>query len=144
MEWKHKSLPYRISDDKQLLDEEAIFRWLASSYWAAERPKELIVKSIAHSLCFGLYSETGQAGFARVVSDYATFSWICDVFVDPAHRGHGLGKWLMEVVVGHPAIGHTSMCLVTRDAHGLYEQYGFLRQELMRRMPPQAEMAERP
>ena len=64
----------------------------------------MIVKGIENSLCFGLYAESGQAGFVRVVSDYATFSWVCDVYIDPAHRGAGLGKWMMEVVVTHPAI----------------------------------------
>jgi GNAT superfamily N-acetyltransferase len=139
MEWKHESMPYWISDDKQQLDREKICEWLSTTYWAAERPKEMIIKGIENSLCFGLYGESGQAGFVRIVSDYATFSWVCDVFVDPAHRGRGLSKWLMEVMVNHPAIRHTNMTLGTRDAHGLYEQYGFERMELMRRMAGQLE-----
>ncbi|WP_312115607.1 GNAT family N-acetyltransferase [Brevibacillus reuszeri] len=134
MEWKHGSLPYFISDDKQLLEKEQICQWLQTTYWAAERSTEMIVKGIENSLCFGLYAESGQAGFVRVVSDYATFSWVCDVYIDPAHRGVGLGKWMMEVVVTHPAIRQTSMTLATRDAHGLYEQYGFIRREMMRRI----------
>ncbi|MGG1664023.1 GNAT family N-acetyltransferase [Brevibacillus sp. NRS-1366] len=134
MEWKHEELPYLISDDKQLLDKEQICGWLQTTYWASERSKEMIVKGIENSLCFGLYGENRLAGFVRVVSDYATFSWVCDVYIDPAHRGLGLGKWLMEVMVEHPQIRHTNMTLATRDAHGLYEQYGFERREMMRRM----------
>ncbi|MGZ0050579.1 GNAT family N-acetyltransferase [Brevibacillus gelatini] len=133
MEWKHGEWPYTISDDKALLDEDKICAWLATTYWASERPCEIVRKSIQQSLCFGLHHESGQVGFARVVTDYATFSWVCDVFVDPAHRGKGLGKWLMEIVIQHPAIRHTNMALATRDAHGLYEQYGFVRREMMRR-----------
>ncbi|RAT97386.1 GNAT family N-acetyltransferase [Brevibacillus sp. Leaf182] len=133
MEARHATLPYKISDEKALLDIEPISDWLSTTYWASERTKEMIIKSIENSLCFGLYSEDGQAGFVRVVSDYATISWVCDVFVDPGHRGKGLSKWLMEVMVEHPDIRHTSMILATRDAHGLYEQYGFTRREMMRR-----------
>ncbi|MFD2368688.1 GNAT family N-acetyltransferase [Brevibacillus sp. GCM10020057] len=134
MEIKHKCLPYSISDNKEDLDREQIYRWLATTYWAQKRPRETVFASLQQSLCFGLYGESGQAGFARVVTDYATFSWVCDVFIAPAHRGKGLGKWLMETVVNHPAICRTNMTLVTRDAHGLYEQYGFVRMEMMRRM----------
>lgn len=134
MKWNHPALPYFISDDKDVLDKEQIFQWLSTTYWASERPKEMIFASFEHSLCFGLYGEKGQVGFVRVVSDYATFSWICDVFVDPAHRGKGLSKWLMETVVSYPAISRTNMTLATRDAHGLYEKYGFVRREMMRRM----------
>ncbi|MGG4454816.1 GNAT family N-acetyltransferase [Brevibacillus porteri] len=134
MEVRHATLPYKISDEKALLDIELISDWLATTYWALERSKEMIIKSIENSLCFGLYAEDGQAGFVRVVSDYATISWVCDVFVDPEHRGKGLSKWLMEVMVEHPDIRHTSMILATRDAHGLYEQYGFTRREMMRRL----------
>ncbi|MGK5506538.1 GNAT family N-acetyltransferase [Brevibacillus formosus] len=133
MEARHATLPYKISDEKQLLDRERIIGWLSTTYWASERSKEIIMKSIENSLCFGLYNEDGQAGFVRVVSDYATISWVCDVFVDPKHRGVGLSKWLMEVIVEHPAIRHTNMILATRDAHGLYEQYGFTRRESMHR-----------
>ncbi|EJL20332.1 MULTISPECIES: GNAT family N-acetyltransferase [Brevibacillus] len=134
MEARHATLPYKMSDEKALLDVERISAWLSTTYWASERSKEMIIKSIENSLCFGLYSEDGQAGFVRVVSDYATISWVCDVFVDPKHRGKGLSKWLMEAMVEHPDIRHTSMILATRDAHGLYEQYGFTRREMMRRL----------
>lgn len=133
MEARHATLPYKISVEKALLDIECISNWLSTTYWASARSKEMIIKSIENSLCFGLYGEDGQAGFVRVVSDYATISWVCDVFVAPEHRGKGLSKWLMEVMVEHPDIRHTSMILATRDAHGLYEQYGFTRREMMLR-----------
>lgn len=133
MIYKNAELAYSISDMKDSLDREQIFQWLSTSYWASERPREVIFASLEHSLCFGVYGETGQVGFARIVTDYSTFSWLCDVFIDPAHRGKGIGKWLMEVIVNHPAIAHTNMSLATRDAHGLYEQYGFVRSESMRR-----------
>ncbi|WP_026679037.1 GNAT family N-acetyltransferase [Fictibacillus gelatini] len=135
MEWRHETLPYRISDRKELLELDKIHSWLQTSYWAAERTKETIEKSINGSLCFGIYSESGQVGFMRIVTDKATFSWICDVIIDPHHRGKGLGKWLMQYLVEHPDVSGTKMALGTRDAHGLYEQYGFERQETMRRKP---------
>ncbi|KIL39119.1 GCN5 family acetyltransferase [Gordoniibacillus kamchatkensis] len=135
MEWIHENLPYRISDSTEELQPDVIHALLRSSYWASERPKDVIVRSLEGSLCFGLYNGETQVGFMRVVTDGATFSWLCDVIVDPGHRGRGLGKWMMEVVVGHPRISHTSIALGTRDAHGLYEKYGFVRQEMMRRRP---------
>ncbi|MFC7442508.1 GNAT family N-acetyltransferase [Laceyella putida] len=135
MEWQHKCLPYRISDCKDLLELDAIHALLQSSYWAADRTRDRIEKSIENSLCFGVYNESEQVGFMRVVTDYATFSWICDVIIHPDHRGIGLGKWLMQILVEHEAVRHTLMILGTRDAHGLYEQYGFERREMMSRRP---------
>ncbi|MBA4496067.1 GNAT family N-acetyltransferase [Paenactinomyces guangxiensis] len=133
MEWKHEYLPYRISDCKDQLELDTIYTLLQTSYWAAGRTKETIEKSIENSLCVGIYGESGQVGFMRVVTDYATFSWVCDVIVHPDHRGKGLGKWMMQFLVEHPGVRHTHMTLGTRDAHGLYEQYGFERKEMMGR-----------
>jgi GNAT superfamily N-acetyltransferase len=135
MEWIHAELPYRISDRKEELQPDAIHALLRTSYWAAERPKDVIMRSLKGSLCFGLYAGAAQVGFMRVVTDGATFSWLCDVIVDPGHRGKGLGKWLMDVMVDHPHIRRTHMVLGTRDAHGLYEKYGFVRREMMGRRP---------
>ncbi len=85
----------------------------------------MVQRSIEHSLCFGVYHGTQQVGFARVVTDYATFAWLCDVFVLESHRGQGLGKWLIESVVAHPDLGgRVSLLLATRDAHELYRRYG--------------------
>lgn len=136
MEWIHDSLPYTISDRMEQLQPDVIVGLLQRSYWAAERSEDTILKSWQDSLCFGVYSTAGlQVGFMRVVTDGATFSWLCDVIVDPGHRGQGLGKWMMSVLVDYPRIRHTSIYLGTRDAHGLYEKYGFVRQEMMVRRP---------
>jgi GNAT superfamily N-acetyltransferase len=116
-----------VSTDPALLDLPLIHDCLASrSYWATGRPPGVVRRSLDNSLCFGLYGPGGQAGFARVVTDRATFAWLCDVFVLEAYRGRGLAKWLIECVLGHPALwGLRRVLLATRDAHGLYERYGF-------------------
>lgn len=138
MEWIHDSLPYRISDSMEELQPDVVIALLKSSYWAAERSEETIVKSWKESHCFGVYSADGlQVGFMRVVTDGATFSWLCDVIVDTEHRGKGLSKWMMAVLVDHPRIRQTNFCLATRDAHGLYEKFGFVQREMMfRRYSP--------
>ncbi len=117
---------YSISTDPARLDLDVIHGYLSRSYWAAGRSRELIARALQHSLCFGLHHEGGQVGLARVVSDYATFAWLCDVFVLEEHQGRGLGKWLIGAVVAHPRLqGLRRMMLATRDAHGLYRQHGF-------------------
>lgn len=115
-----------ISTDKTKLDVAAIHEFLSErSYWAAGRPRSVIERSIANSLCFGVYDGEKQAGFARVVTDYATFAWLCDVFILEDYRGRGLGKWLVEAVISHPALaGLRRICLATYDAHELYRRYG--------------------
>ncbi|KPV55477.1 GCN5 family acetyltransferase [Paenibacillus sp. A3] len=138
MEWKHDTLPYRINDSWEELQPDVIYALLQTSYWAAHRSKETVLRSLENSLCFGLYHGEAQVGFMRVVTDYATFAWVCDVIVHPDHRGQGLGKSLMQFLVEYPAVQDTRMVLGTRDAHGLYEQYGFERLELMRRPIPAA------
>ena len=117
---------YSISTDPGKLDAGFIQGFLAnSSYWAQNRSLAVTQKALANSLCFGVYSDTEQVGLARVVTDYATFAWVCDVFIAEAHRGHGLGKWLIECVVTHPDLrGLKQILLVTRDAHELYRRYG--------------------
>lgn len=131
MEWRKEG--YTFSDDRSRLDREAVFRLLSQTYWAAHRPREQINKALDHSVCLGLYEGERQIGFLRIVTDYATFSWICDVVVDPAYRGRGLGKWMVACMLEHPAIQQTNLMLATRDAHGLYERYGFERREMLRR-----------
>lgn len=118
---------YLVSTDPARLDLDAIHRFLRDgTYWAYDRPREAITRSLEHSLVFGLCCGNTQVGLARVVTDYATFAWLCDVYVDAPHRGQGLGKWLIECVVEHPALSSLKlMLLATRDAHGLYAQYGF-------------------
>ncbi|WP_217593690.1 GNAT family N-acetyltransferase [Cohnella sp. GbtcB17] len=126
---------YRFSDDKTLLQMDRILNWLADSYWANERSSGQIERSIEQSMCIGAYEEGSdrQAGFMRIITDYATFAWVCDVIVDPGERGKGIGKNLMRALVAHPSLQGVHMGLGTRDAHGLYEQYGFERTEAMRR-----------
>jgi len=126
-----------VSTDQQMLDVDFICSALSQTYWAQARPHELIRKSIPKSLCFGVYEKnTGkQVGFARVVTDEATFAWICDVVVDEGSRSKGLGKLLMSCVSEHPFVKGCNSILGTRDAHGLYEKYGWKRAEMMRRLP---------
>jgi GNAT superfamily N-acetyltransferase len=119
---------YLISTDPGRLDLDAIFAYLSGeSYWAKGRPRDQVVRGIENSLPFGVYRGDEQVGFARIVTDYATFAWLADLYVLDEHRGHGLGKALVEAVIEHPAVaGLPRVVLATLDAHGLYEQYGFV------------------
>ncbi|MBF9223663.1 GNAT family N-acetyltransferase [Hymenobacter ruricola] len=119
---------YSLSTDPARLDVAAIHRWLSEeSYWARHIPRATVARAIAHSLNFGLYAPDGaQAGFCRVVTDRATFAWLCDVFVLPAHRGRGLSKWLVQQVLAHPDLQHLRRhLLATHDAHTLYQRFGY-------------------
>jgi GNAT superfamily N-acetyltransferase len=131
MQWTHED--YILTDDKSRLDLDFACRELQVSYWAANRPRELIAKSIEHSVSFGLFHRGQQAGFARVIGDFATFAYLADVIVAAEHRGRGLGKWMVECILMHPSMQTTTQCLRTRDAHSLYERFGFERTEYMRR-----------
>jgi GNAT superfamily N-acetyltransferase len=120
-----------ISTDKSKLDLAVIHEFLSRSYWAAGIPLEVVKKSIEHSLCFGLYYGSEQVGFARVISDFATFAYLADVFILEAHRGRGLAKRLMGEIMSHPELqGLRKFSLSTKDAHDLYRQFGFA--ELLR------------
>lgn len=124
MEWTKET--YRISDNPDELDLFYIESALQQSYWATGRPRDVIETSIANSLCLGLYIEDRQIGFARVVTDTCTFAWICDVLIHPDYQRSGLGKWLTECLLQHPDLINVKQLLLrTRDAHGLYEQFGF-------------------
>jgi GNAT superfamily N-acetyltransferase len=115
-----------VSDDSARLDMAGVHAFIAGTYWAAGIPQATLERAIRHSLCFGLYRGAQQAGFARVVTDRATFGYLCDVFVDPAHRGAGLGKWLVACVLEHPDLqGLRRLSLMTRNAHALYQGFGF-------------------
>lgn len=117
---------FLVSTDKSLLDIPFIHAFLKRSYWAEQIPIETVQRSIEHSLCFGVYEGKDQRGFARVVTDYATFAYLADVFIDEAYRGRGLSKLLMQHIMAHPQLqGLRSWFLVTRDAQGLYKQFGF-------------------
>jgi len=116
-----------ITTDRTRLDLDLIHAFLTNCYWAKGIPRETVERSIEHALCFGIYDGSGaQVGFARVITDFATIAYLGDVFVLESHRGRGLGKWMMESIMQHPAVqGLRRWILLTRDAHGLYQQFGF-------------------
>ena len=120
---------YFISTNQEKLDMDVIYKYLSQeSYWAKGIPKSVVEKSIANSLCFGVYCGSAQIGFARLVTDKATFAYLADVFVLPEHRGKGLSKWLMQTIHAHPELQNLRRWwLGTKDAHGLYEQFGWTR-----------------
>ena len=119
---------YLISTDRSRLNVELIHDFLSrTSYWATGRTRDVVQRSIENSLPFGIYKGSDQIGFARIVTDYATFAWVADVFVLPEHRGQGLSKWLMEVILSHPELqGFRRWVLATKDAHSLYARFGFI------------------
>ena len=117
---------FTISTDPARQDLEAICSFLARSYWASDRPRETTQRAVEHSLCFGVHQGEQQIGFARVVTDFATFAWLADVFIAEEYRGRGLGKWLVEVVLSHPELQSVPRWfLATRDAHEFYRRFGF-------------------
>lgn len=118
---------YLISTDQGRLDIRLIHQFLSvESYWAKNIPIEVVERSIINSICFGMYGECGQIGFARLVTDKATFAYLADVFILPEHRGKGLSKWLIATIHAHPDVqGLRRWMLGTRDAHGLYAQFGW-------------------
>jgi GNAT superfamily N-acetyltransferase len=125
MEWQQED--FIISTDKSKLDVSYIHHFLCNdSYWAAGIPLDLVEKAIINSLCFGIYDGSKQIGFARIVTDQATFGYLADVFIDPDYRGRGLSKWLMEIISGLPFMPLLRrFMLATKDAHRLYEKFGF-------------------
>lgn len=118
---------YTLSTDKSLLDVDAIHHFLSTqSYWAKHIPRALVERAIDHSICLGLYHGDAQVGFARVITDQATFGYLADVYVLDDHRGRGLSKWMMEAIMAHPDLqGLRRFMLATLDAHGLYARFGF-------------------
>lgn len=117
---------FTISTDPSRLDVAAIADMLTRAYWAKGRPRERTEKAIANSLVFGVYDGDKQIGIARIISDYAIFAYLCDVFIHENYRSLGLGKWLMETVRSHPDLQDLRRwVLATHDAHELYKQYGF-------------------
>ena len=119
---------FEVSTDPARIDLDYVHHYLSTlSYWAHGIPRDVVERSIRHSLTFGLYADTGaQVGFARVITDKATFAWLADVFIDPSMQGKGLGKGLMDTILAHPELQELRrFMLVTIDAHSLYAQYGF-------------------
>lgn len=128
---------YVISDNKKLLDLNTIKGFLSRSYWANKRPEERTERSIENSVCYGIYHEKRQVGYARVVTDYATVYYLCDVFIDEEYRGKGLGKKLIESLITSEELKDLMGILGTQDAHELYKQYDFESdpERFMRRRP---------
>lgn len=117
---------FAVTTDTTFFNLEYIHGFLSQSYWGENIPIETVQKSIDNSLCFGVFHLGRQIGFARVVTDKATFGYLADVFIDEAYRGQGLSKWLMEEIMNHEELqGLRRFMLATRDAHGLYTQFGF-------------------
>ncbi|MDQ6769886.1 MAG: GNAT family N-acetyltransferase [Gemmatimonadota bacterium] len=134
---------YTISSDRERLDIDVIHGFLARSYWAKDRTRERVIESIEHSLPFGLYHRDEQVGFARVLTDYVVLAFLADVFVLEAHRGKGLGSWLVEAITTVPELGHIRRWLLgTRDAHELYRRFGFVEPKpnvLMEKLDPESD-----
>ncbi len=123
-EWKKDD--WVITTDPARQNVDAIHAWLTRAYWCENIPRDVVERAVRNSLCFGLFDGGAQVGLARVITDYATFAYLCDVYVLENHRGRGLGKWLIECVMAHPQLqGLRRFNLATRDAHGLYEPFGF-------------------
>ncbi len=129
MEWTHNQ--YKISDVLELIDSTTVHALLRTSYWASDRDLETVRQSIENSLCFGVYLAGKQVGFVRVITDHCTTAFIADLIIDPNNRGQGLGKRIMTIIQEHPQVPESVQVLKTKDAHGLYEQFGFVRGEFM-------------
>jgi len=136
MEWTDGA--YKISSDKSLLSVDRTHTLLSRCLWGGERSKENIRMSIEHSICYGVFHGGTQIGFARVVTDLATVYWLCDVFIEEAHRGKNLGKRLIRCVVETPELKGLLGILATNDAHGLYEKYDFVRDSRQFMLRPRA------
>lgn len=120
-------LGYKVSSNIEEMDLAIIHSFISSTYWAKGIPLQTMETAINNSLCFGIFTDSNQqVAFARMITDSATFAYLSDVFVSPEHRGKGLSKWLMQVIIEHPNLqGLRRMALATSDAHSLYEQFGF-------------------
>jgi GNAT superfamily N-acetyltransferase len=123
---EHRRNEFLVTTDPARLDIDFIHSYLTRSYWSEGISREIVERGIANSLCFGVYDSDKQVGFARIITDYATFAYLADVFIIESHRGRGLSKFLMECIVTDRRLqGFRRWVLGTRDAHGLYAQYGF-------------------
>jgi ribosomal protein S18 acetylase RimI-like enzyme len=123
MDWDRGE--YTLTDDPSRADIAAIHALLRDTYWAAGRSRELVALSVANSLCFSLFHGGQQVGVARVLSDHGATSYLCDVVLEPGERDRGLGTWVMERILGHPAVRNTLVLLITRDAQAFYRKLGF-------------------
>ncbi|WOO35953.1 GNAT family N-acetyltransferase [Anaerocolumna sp. AGMB13020] len=117
---------YYVTSDRNKLDIQAVYQLLKQTYWAENRSSEIVLKSLENSLCFSLFEGNKQIGLLRIVTDYATFAYLCDVIIDEAYRHKGLGEWFLKCVFQHPKLQNLRRwCLATKDAHTFYEKFGF-------------------
>jgi len=130
---------YKFSDNKSLISIDKVCELLGKSYWANNRKKEITVKAIENSICIGIYLKEEMIGFARIVTDYATMYWLCDVIIDTHHRKNGLGKKLVELITQMKELDGMFGILATRDAQKLYEKYGFKKVDAEKYMRKDAE-----
>ena len=135
MEWIKND--FLITDDFHKVNLDITFQLLRKTYWGHRRSRDVVNKMLRHSLCFSLLHNNSQIGFARAVSDNTVFSWIDDFVIHPEHRGKGLGKWMLRCMIEHPKIRQTQMVLQTRDAHSLYEKYGFKQKSILMTRSPE-------
>jgi len=145
--YEYRDGNFLVSTEPGRLQLDAIQDFLSQAYWAQGRPRATIERSINNSLCFGMYAGEDQVGFARVVTDFATYAWLCDVFIRKDYRGRGLGKILLSSIIAHPELQHLRRwALATSDAHSLYHQFGFERvaepEKLMELFNPQPHTAD--
>lgn len=123
MEWRRNG--FILTDERGRVNLDTVARLLAGTHWGYRRPRPVVERLIENSLCFSLFRNTEQVGFARVVTDHSVFSWLSDLVISPELRGQGLGRWLLQCILDHPAISGTQFVLQTRDTHRLYESLGF-------------------
>jgi GNAT superfamily N-acetyltransferase len=123
MHWEFNS--YELTDEAARLDLDAVAALLRDTYWAADRPRSVLERSVQNSLCFGLFHEGGQVGFGRVVTDFATVAYLCDVVIADGHRGKGVGKWMLTCILEHPQLQGCRVDLFTKDAQEFYRGFGF-------------------
>ena len=116
---------YLFTDNKKMVDSDAVYNLLRLTYWAKTRSKKIVEKSIKNSLCFSIFYDKKQIGIARAITDYATYTSILDIVINKKHRGKGLGKRMVAFIIKHPKIKNTKKILWTKDAEKLYEKYGF-------------------
>ncbi len=133
MEWRKNGLI--LTDERAKVNIDTVAHLLAGTHWGYRRPRPVVEKLVENSLCFSLFRNTEQVGFARVVTDHSVFSWLSDLVIAPGWRGRGLGKWLLQCILNHPPISGTQFVLQTRDAHPLYESFGFQQSDKLMTRP---------
>jgi GNAT superfamily N-acetyltransferase len=133
VEWRKEG--FTISDERAKVKIDTIAHLLAETHWGYRRPRPVVEKLVENSLCFSLFRNNEQIGFARVVTDQTVFSWLSDLVIAPELRGRGLGRWLLQCILNHPAISGAQFVLQTRDAHHFYESFGFQRSDKLMTRP---------